>query len=428
MFNRKIENNVFWRLLTGTAANSVGKLWQLAIQLATIPILTYFWGVEGLGVWLMISTIPNYLAYSELGVGAAGVVEMTRLETLEKKAEARIVFNTTWIFLTGMTALVGVLIACGTAVWFLLAQDDDGAVFTASEIAIAVFLTVLATLLSIQMNIRRLVFQATHKFAIGVLTQDFLFMLTLAAMLVAVSLGAGLVAAASVQLLTRIVALLLYIRLQRRYEPEYTVSFKAFDKSTLRRLLKPSMGAFALTLANSFGLQGVVLTIGWTLGPAAAAVFASTRMLTRIPMQFSGLVTRASLPELTRAQVDENTVLTHRLMRLNVGLTLSVMAPALVILILFGPQLLSLISHNEMDQTHLAFALLGLAATFCAIWTTLGTRLIAVNRQSEFAYLALVLYLACALIPILSKETIIATLIALALADGVIAVKTWKAK
>ena len=174
-----------------------------------------------------------------------------------------------------------------------------------------------------------------------------------------------------------------------------------------------------------YPIDGVVLTIGWVFGPAAAAVFATTRMLTRIPMQFSGLLTRASLPELTRSQVAGDHVLTARLMKLNMGLSLGVMIPAALALFLIGPTVISAISHGEMAQSRIAFGLLGLAAAFCAVWTTLGTRLIAVNRQSEFAFLALGLYLACALMPYVSPNKIVPVLVALVVADAVIALKTY---
>jgi O-antigen/teichoic acid export membrane protein len=188
------------------------------------------------------------------------------------------------------------------------------------------------------------------------------------------------------------------------------------------------MGAFSLTLANSFGLQGVVLTIGWAISPTAAAIFATTRMLTRIPMQFSNLLTRASLPELTRAQVSGNATLTQKLMKINFGLTLAVMLPAALILSWLGPDILHYMSNGEMSQTHLNFALLGLAASLCAIWTTLGTRLISVNRQSEFSYLALALYALSALMPFAVGKAMTPILVALVVADGLIAFKTWRIK
>lgn len=423
-----MTNTVFERLLRGTLANSLGKVWQLLIQLATVPIMSHYWGVEGFGIWLMISTIPNYLAFSELGVGAAGAVEMTRLESLEKKTEAVATFNTTWFFLTAITLLVGLLVSLGTWAWYGLSVDDGRSAFSHTEIAIAIALTICSTLMYVQMNIRRIVFQATNKYALGIFVQDILFLISSFCVLASVAMGAGLIEASLVQFVTRAVALLLFSRLQQRYEPSYRVHFASFEKDRFLKLLRPSMGAFSLTLANSFGLQGVVLTIGWAISPTAAAIFATTRMLTRIPMQFSNLLTRASLPELTRAQVSGNATLTQKLMKINFGLTLAVMLPAALILSWLGPEILHYMSNGEMSQTHLNFALLGLAASLCAIWTTLGTRLISVNRQSEFSYLALALYALSALMPFAVGKAMTPILVALVVADGLIAFKTWRIK
>jgi O-antigen/teichoic acid export membrane protein len=134
------------------------------------------------------------------------------------------------------------------------------------------------------------------------------------------------------------------------------------------------------------------------------------------------------LPELTRAQVSENATLTQKLMKINFGLTLAVMLPAALILSWLGPDILHYMSNGEMSQSHLNFALLGLAASLCAMWTTLGTRLISVNRQSEFSYLALALYTLSALVPFATGGNMTAVLIVLVVADSLIAVKTWKAK
>jgi hypothetical protein len=104
------------------------------------------------------------------------------------------------------------------------------------------------------------------------------------------------------------------------------------------------------------------------------------------------------------------------------------MLPAALILSWLGPDILHYMSNGEMSQSHLNFALLGLAASLCAMWTTLGTRLISVNRQSEFSYLALALYTLSALVPFATGGNMTAVLIVLVVADSLIAVKTWKAK
>lgn len=416
-------NPVAARLAKGAGANALGKVWVLLAQLAAVPIMTNAWGAEGFGVWLMIATIPNFIAFSELGVGSAGAVEMTRLEAVGEHGEANIVFNTAWTFLTAVTCAVGLCAALAVGVWFTISTQSESSVFSRAEIAVSIVLTIGATLIYVQMAARRLVFQATHKYALGTLLLDFIFMMSTALVLIAVASGARLFEASAVQFVARLIGLFIYARLQRQLEPNFFLHPKAFSLEKFRALLKPSLGALSLTVANSFGLQGVVLTIGWVFGPAAAAVFATTRMLTRIPLQFSGLLARASVPELTRAQVGGKEGMVSRLMRLNLGLALSVMLPATCVLVLLGPFIMEALSHGEMQQGRLAFALLGLAACFCAVWTTLGTRLVAVNRQAEYSFVALALYGLCALTPFGAPSSITAVLCVVVFADAAIALR-----
>lgn len=421
------HNPIVRRLVSGAGANLVGKIWALIIQLVSVPVFIHAWGVDGFGVWIMISTIPTYLALSDFGLGVAAGVDITSAMERDDRARARNAFQSVWLFLTSVTAAVGVLCVLAAFVWLQLSSGSDGP-FTRQELFLSIILAVGASLLTMQMSVRKIIFQATHKYALGTAAFDLIYFIGFIAMLIGVTMGLGIVEAFALQFVMRAIGLALFARLQHAYEPWCRIGWAHADIATIKRLMKPSLSALALTVANSFGLQGVVLTIGWVFGPAAAAIFATTRMLTRIPMQFSGLLTRASLPELTRAQVAGNTKLTRRLMKVNMMLTMSVMLPAAAVLSWLGPRVLHQISNGEMNQTHINFIMLGIAASFCAFWTTQGTRLIAVNRQGEYSYAALGLYFACALVPFAVGKAMLPVLFALVVADGLIAVKTWAAK
>ena len=58
-------------LFLGTSANLVGKIWIVISQLISIPVLMSSFGKEGFGVWVMLSTLPTYLALSDIGLSAA---------------------------------------------------------------------------------------------------------------------------------------------------------------------------------------------------------------------------------------------------------------------------------------------------------------------------------------------------------------------
>jgi len=56
------------RLKKGFSANSFGFFVNLFIQVFTIPVLILYWGVDLYGEWLIISAIPAYLNFTNLGL------------------------------------------------------------------------------------------------------------------------------------------------------------------------------------------------------------------------------------------------------------------------------------------------------------------------------------------------------------------------
>lgn len=408
------------RLVKGFGANSLGKIWALLIQLMSVPVLTSAWGLDGYGVWLMIATISVYLGLSDFGLGTAAGVDMTTAMARDDRPTALRAFQSVWLFMTVVTVVVGALVILGALLWGYQADAHSTQAFTPMRIAGAIVFITLAALLMIQMSILKTILQATHKYALGTVIFD---LVSLAEGLTVVSiafLGGDILTAAAGMLCIRSIALTVFYGILVRLEPWCRPGWAFADSNTLRRLMRPSLAALALTLANSLGLQGVVLTIGWGMGPAAAAVFATTRMLTRIPLQFSTLLSRASLPELTRSQVEGSETLTRRIMRANVGLALVTVPPCAVILAIWGPELLSRLSHGEMVANMQAFALLGTAATLNALWSTLSVKLLATNQQGSFAWMVLLLYAICAFLPLIPGIHYLSVLGALALSEAIV--------
>ncbi|MCX5480092.1 lipopolysaccharide biosynthesis protein [Kaistia geumhonensis] len=416
------------RLINGFGAGLLGKVWILIVQIVLVPALTYSWGGAGYGVWLMVTAIPTFIALSDFGLGQAVAVRMTQAVARGQHNEALKAFQSAWLFLTAMTATICVAVATGAIIWQLGHPDTATASspFTPREISIAIALSACYAFLSLQLSIQRGIFQATHKFAVSALIVDTLFLVNGLTVASIALLGGGIIGAALGQLSCQVLGLVVATSLARKFEPWARQGIKHADMATLKSLLKPSLGALSLTLSNSLGLQGVVLTIGWFLGPAAAAAFSTSRMLTRIPLQFSGLLTRASIPELIHVKMSGNTRLWRRLLRLNIALSLAIMAPVAIGLTVFGPQILQQMSHGKLSSSHLTFALLGLAASFCSAWMALGSQLLSENRQSSFGHIALTVYLASAATPFFFRGDITPTLCALVVADLVILLRVFQ--
>lgn len=367
----------------GVAANALGKVWVLILQIASIPILTAKWGVDGYGIWLMLISVPTYIALSDFGFGAAAGVELTRRLASDDTPGALNVFHSSWAFVT--TASIAISLVIATSSFFFLPYENATA-FGTIPTPYVVAAVVLYALLIVQTQLLLVVFRSARKYARGTVLLDVLTFIEGAVHLAAVVAGASIPASLAVLIATRLVVLTIYYYTLRREERWFFVGLSSATRSTIRSLASPSAAAVALNIANSLALQGVIITLGATSGGVVVAMFSTARFITRIPLQLTGLITRASIPELTKSLHDNDTATSRRLIWVNVGSSLLLAAPVCALILVAGPQFASALSHGQLVPALTLFLPLTLAAALNATWTSLATPLIATNRHAAFSY------------------------------------------
>jgi O-antigen/teichoic acid export membrane protein len=72
--------NVYYRLIKGIGANTLGLIVTIIIQIIQVPLYLTFWGITLYGEWLILYAIPSYLLMSDIGFGNVAANEMTRSE------------------------------------------------------------------------------------------------------------------------------------------------------------------------------------------------------------------------------------------------------------------------------------------------------------------------------------------------------------
>lgn len=377
------------RMIRGVLANIYDKGAITGIQLLTIPLLTKFWGAEGYGVWLMLLTVPTYIALSDLGFGTAAGVIVTRCSVAQDYDTALTAIHSTIAFvLTAVLIAAGVVL--GYAGW-LAWQGGAVAGFGAGEIALAVvFITAYAVVVS-QMSIVTIIYRGTHKFAFAMFFAGTLILMEGGALVLVITSGGGIALAGFVYFAIRTCGYFLFVHVLRKQEPWVAIGVSRATKKVIRELANPSAAALGLTLATALILQGLVLALGATAGVATVAIFGAARTLSRAPLQLSGMVLRPSLPELTRAITAGNRELERRLTRVNVAVALLVTIPFAVLLSFYGGTLLTWVSGGVLVAPKILFVVLALACVFNATWMAFAAPLISMNRQAEFSYWYLVL-------------------------------------
>ncbi len=72
-----MSGSVTKRLVRGVSATAFGTGVTAVVQLVSVPLFLWAWGVAGYGDWLLLSTIPAYFGMSDIGFCAVAGNEMS---------------------------------------------------------------------------------------------------------------------------------------------------------------------------------------------------------------------------------------------------------------------------------------------------------------------------------------------------------------
>jgi O-antigen/teichoic acid export membrane protein len=197
--------------------------------------------------------------------------------------------------------------------------------------------------------------------------------------------GYGLVVAASLMLVVRILtASLITVWLFRRHQT-LKPGFRYANRDHLRTLLKPALANMAMPLAQGLNIQGMVLVLGATLGPVAVVVFSTLRTLTRFALQMVLSISHTFEPELAAAWGRDEKNLLLRLyinnLRLGFWLSLGVVAS----LFFLGDWIVKVWTHGKVPMDSGLFNWLLISAMASVLWYGGLNLLKAANRHLRAA-------------------------------------------
>lgn len=366
------------RLLLGFGANMLGKVWVILGQLLSVPVLSHAWGADGFGVWLMLSAVPTYIALSGGGLGSAAAVEMTRRVAEGNRNGAVAAFQSVSVLTIG-TSLVAVAVLIGTVsvlrTWYSWGP--------------AALILGLYAIIALQCSVVSGAFRAAGRYAQGTTLLDALSLAEMLGALCVAAVGGHWTAAAAAYLTIRALGCWCYYLILHRAEPWVELGASQCSLATIRSLAMPAMSSSGIMLASALSIQGTLLAIGISLGPAAAAIFGTARTLARAPLQLANLATKATAPELALAFAHNERRTTSALLSLNVAFAAAITIPFFVALALAGPRVLHVISHGQFSATPFLFAALSATTIVMSLNEALSQSLHATNRQHRFVGYAL---------------------------------------
>ena len=299
------------------------------------------WGTEKYGEWLILSTIPAYLALTDVGISSAATNEMCILAARGDWHEVSKLFRAVRV-VAGLTAACLILLMA--TVLIVLGRD---AIITMTSTSYEI---VCSTLLLSMLHIGLMQLNGT---LMGGYRCVGLFAASVAANNIS-RLGEGLLSLGAVLLggdmsavvfSTVVVRSITVIVLWNRLKGRHPVLF-ASDRSDLRRTLakiwKPAITYFGFPLSAAINNQGILLLVGAASGHQQLVVFSTVRTLTRTLAQGLELLKSAVWPQVSFAFGRRNYSEVRRLHRMISEFSLLGTASASLLLFFTASPILSI--------------------------------------------------------------------------------------
>ncbi len=288
------------RLIAGFGANTFSRLSTTLTQIFSVPIFLTHWGTHLYGEWILLNAIPSYLGLSDVGFGSVAGNEMTMLAAAGKLDEALIVFQSVWVLTTVISVAVGLTLL--GAIWFVpLDRWLHIYVLSTHDVRLIVLLLGLAILLGMQENLFQQAFRCVGKYPLGTMAKSLVVLAAFLSTMVGVLMGMSPVGVTIFYVVTNVAGVLALWVLLRREVRWIRFGIEHARWATIRRLTNPALSFMSFPLVNALNLQGILVVVGYVLGPIAVVTFNTARTISRSAAQGMNLINNSVWPEMSAA-------------------------------------------------------------------------------------------------------------------------------
>lgn len=378
------------RILRGIGAGAFDKAVILCIQLVLVPVLTLNWGSEVYGQWLMLSAVPALLAFSDFGLAtAAGTSMAMEVARGQRGKAAQIYSGTLRIMLVAGTAIV--VLAGIVALAFPEKWISPVPGYSAADMRISGTLLAFYGVACLQNSITFAALRSDGKLHVGTLMHTAIYSFEYGAMLAAVLMGGGPVAAAVALAIGRTIGCTAQNILLHRLLPWLADLEGRVNFNHIVALAGPASAAMMIPAAQMLLSQGATVTLGIAAGASTVPVFTAARTLSRIALQATQILSVSVMPEFSAAAGRGEKSLLASLLVLLTTTSLVIVTPFSIALAIWGRDGVLLWTSGALDPPTNMIRAMALGLWLTGFWLPLSSLLVALNRQSVFSYHYLVL-------------------------------------
>ena len=372
------------RVIRGIVSGGFGLIVRIVLQLTQVPIILSFWPIDRYGEWLLIATLPAFLALSAVGISTVAGNSVAAAMTAGKTPMVRSLFRGAWMLVTAsnicLLAVCGLLLASGVAtraVHFTTISQTEGLQTIA--------LTVLLVALRLQCGVSEVVFRARGRYGELQMIETFAQIAEFAGLVISLYFFGSMVAAAASMVIVRgimLCGLLVRLGLYDRW------IFGEGDRpglAVMRELVRPSFSYLLFPIAQFVQFEGTTLLIGGFFGPREVATYVSLRTYSRMADMLLNMVHNIMQAETGYLAGSANKVKLSRILALGTVFCLLLATGLVVAMALIGPMFFSMWTAGKIAFDGGLFAVLVVVTMLRAGYNVATAILIGVNRHGQLA-------------------------------------------
>jgi O-antigen/teichoic acid export membrane protein len=370
------------RLLRGAQAQLFQHVVRVVIQLGTVSVLVTSWGLHRYGDWVILSAIPIYLAFSDIGFTGAAMNEMMMAVGRRDHHVALEVFRSVSLVLTVLFAALAlilpviVVVVPVSTVLNLSTLSNGQAGWIVTVLGVDSLLTTYAGLFYGG-------FAAVGRYGEGGMIATAILLAEFSALAGVALAGGSPVPSATAMFVAQLIGTVGMYFAMRRRAPWLSFGKPDRIRPNLKRLFTPALASGAFPGALILNIQVMVLVIGLALGPASAAVFSTLRTLSRGVVQIMSSIFAVVTPEISRAFGERDLDFLRVVHRRACQLAIWLGAILVVAVALLGGPIMHVWTSGRIGTGGLLIYILLAGAAVDSVWYSSFGMLYATNRHQR---------------------------------------------
>ncbi|SDD38660.1 Membrane protein involved in the export of O-antigen and teichoic acid [Algoriphagus faecimaris] len=380
------------KVVQNFSSNSFAQAITLGIQIVSVPLLLTVFGMQLYGEWVLLSSIPAYLTFSNLGITQIAGNELALAEAKGDAKQFSLVLRNA--FLLTCTLVFGVSVVFLLCIWLLNPQALlNIKSLEKNEVAWILSALVMYTAISLVGGIFMAVLRGKGKYAQGTFLANISRGVEFLIVISAAWWSRSLLVMALSYLCLRIIITFLWVYSASKYEPNLLASLRmpSYNKHLIRRLALPSISSMGFPLGNAINIQGINIIIGVVFGATTLAAFNVYRVIANMVKQLVNTVSHSFYPEITFAYGKKDSLKLRFYIKKSQFLSIAIAVSCFLGLLILEEFILKLWTQNEIPYDFFLCNLLNLSAVIYATWYSNYTASLAINKHMFQSLLYLVL-------------------------------------